>query len=235
MKTSRIAGRAFAAVTALTLIGCDIPNPTENVNVRLEIVDARVKLDAIGALPLVPGQVIEHTATVKAGSSIRSLDTVQAIRLDPASLTYTHVAGDTKSAAPGGVDANGAVDPSGAAGANGSVLVALRTDNRPLLAAIVTVTDGVVTAIDPAVASLPVAVDRIRAHAATAAQHLAGADARLGDWQSLTAASLLQTLESVLASQSTGITLVVMPLSGNLSGSLGVAEFSVHATVTTRR
>ena len=216
-------GRKFTAALLLffgaTLTACDVRNPLDGVDVRLAIHEAKVDLSGLGALPLVVGQVTERTSIVDVAEAVKSLDAVHGIKLDPAYLTFTPAVGDATAAS---------------APPSGTVLVALRAGHRPLLAVIVTVTDGQVTGIDPRSATLEIAVAKIRQHAVTAEQAL-GAGAPLGDWQSLTAASLLATLESILSARQSGLTLVALPLSGNLSGHLRVSRFVVDATVTAQR
>jgi hypothetical protein len=210
----------FVLLLAAALPACDIRNPTENVDVRLNIRDAQVNLATLGAAQIVPGQATELTSVISGGGNVASLEAVQAIKLEPAFLTFRPASGDVAQAA-GGV--------------SGTVLVALRAGNRPLLSAVITIVNDKVTGIDPAIATLATAVEKIRQHGAAAAQQVPGAAGRLGDWQSLTAAQLLATLESILASPQSGLTLVVLPLSGNVTGSLQVSGFTVDATVTARR
>lgn len=222
--TVRITRAAALLPLVASLAACDVKNPLEDVNVILNITDSPISLSAVPALGLVAGQASQRSATINTQSPVESVNSVSAIKLAPSFFQFT-------ASAP----APGAGMAAGSNTVDGTVLVTVRSGTTPLVAVTLTIANNVVTAVDPSVATLAsmAAAYRAKVDAAIAANpSLAG---QFGNYQSLTADQLLANINAVLTSAQTSITVVATVLSGNVTGSLSISQFTVDGQVTADR
>ena len=221
---SRITRVAALLPLVASLAACEVKNPLEDVNVILNITDAPISLSAIPALGLVAGQVSQRTGTVNTQSPVESVNSVSAIKLAPAFFGFTPTA-----------PAPAAGMAAGSNSVSGTVLVTVRSGTTPLVAVTLTIVNNVVTAVDPSVATLAsmAAAYRSKVDAAIAANpSLAG---QFGSYQGLTADQLLANINAVLTSAQSNITVVATVLSGDVTGSLSISQFTVDGQVTADR
>jgi hypothetical protein len=181
------------------------------VGLQLHVSDAAISTEALGAVDLVPGQATERTVTITPGVDFTAVDDLQSLKLRPAAVQF---------------DARPGAGP-----ASGTVYIQLARSGKPFLGVTVTIVNNVVTAVDPSVATAQQMVERIKAQVQTATAAVSESAPLLGSVENLTAAEIVAAVNGLAAPPSSPLTIVVVPLSGNLDGSLRLREFSIDATV----
>jgi hypothetical protein len=217
MKTKLRILPTAALLLAVVLPACDIKSPTDGISVRLNVRDEPVSLGAVGAVQVRPGQVTERSGTITGSTSIASVDALQAIKLQPSFFSFQAAAGDRAQAM-----------------ASGTADVIVMSGQSTLLVVVVTVVNNVVTAVNPTTANGETMASHVRTRCAALNAVVPGTCARLGNAANLTADQLVASINAVLAAAQSPITVLVVPTSGDLSGSLQVSQFTVDATVTVR-
>ena len=85
---------ALLVVAAAAMPACDIKDPLENVDIRLDIKDAPIQFSGNeGSVAVSTEQAGITTASVSMDSDIEEVADLQTIHLDPADFTFTSTAG----------------------------------------------------------------------------------------------------------------------------------------------
>jgi hypothetical protein len=229
MIRSRHLTAAAALLIAFSSAACEVKNPFDGVNIRLRMQDTPFRLTGLPGVQVTPGQVRTVSASVAIAGRVESIDEIHAIRLSPASFAFTPTPGTGLAGEIAGLGAG-----AGSAANTGVVQLLLRDGPKVLIAAQVTVTNNVVTAVSPSVASVQEMSTSIRTQVQQAVNANPGSSAQFGNWQNMTGETLLANINDLLTQSQATLTLVAAVVSGNVSGSIQLREFSLDgiASVT---
>lgn len=219
--TNRL-GPAALSLGILALAACDVTNPLEDVELRLNVQNAPVEIPAsVGTVVVRSGEPTINEGTATNDTDIDRVEDLESITIDPSFFTYTP-------AAAGGAGASAAP----AASLDGTIRLFIFLGGVPVPGTPValTVEDAVVTAVEPQ--ELVIAGSTVDASAVAAFIESLPAESRpqLDDWQSMTIDQVIGEINAALSSGSVPIAIGI-EATGGLDGNLQLEQIEFDAVV----
>lgn len=212
---------ATLSLGILALMACDVTNPLEDVELRLDIQNAPVEIPAsVGTIVVRSGEPTVNEGTATNDTDIDRIEDLQSINLDPSFFSYTAAAsGAAASAAP-------------AASLDGTIRLFIFLGGVPVpgTPVVLTVDDAVVTAVEPQ--EIDIAGSTVNASTIAAFIESLPPESRpqLDDWQSMTIDEVIAEINAALASGTVPIALGV-ETTGGLEGTLQLEQIEFDAVV----
>lgn len=237
--TSRMLRRGFLLGALAALPSCDVVEPTEGVEIKLDLPELAIDLTSLGSLQIVPGQITSKEATVDIGRTVKSLDELEAIKFEPSAFDFAFPS--SASGATSGASAGSGAAPAPFTGECAMVVMAQTRPNfdDPLssppevnTAANVTVeiSNNTVTSIRPTSASVDEMSTAIRRLVDVSEPWKEILPANAG---TMTGDSLKETFDRILRAPSSTVTLLVAcGGSGDTPLSVALDNFKLDASIT---
>lgn len=221
---TRLLTTAALPLVLLGLTGCEVTDPLEGVDLRIDLTDASVEIpESVGSVTVDPDRPTAASGSITNETDIASIEELKAIKLEPGFFVFT--------SAPTALAAEGAEGPTVAA-ANGTIRVFLFMGGVPLpdMPITLTVENDEVTAVTPQ--TITIAGSTVDAAAIEAYLEALPEEDRpeLDDWQSMTIDQVVAEINAALSSSSFPFTIGV-EATGELSGTLRLGEIAFDAEV----
>lgn len=212
---------AALGLALFALVGCDVTDPLEDVELRVDISDAPVDISAsAGTLTVLAGTATAAGGTVTNDTDIDRIENLEAITIRPAYLTFTPAAASVADDAPIAAQTGTLSLYAFIAG------VPLPCD--PALPINVTIEDDVVTAVTPQRCEIGGATIDAATIEAFIASLPPGAIALTAGWENFTVNQVVDAINAALASSSIDISIGVTA-TGDLDGTLRLSQITFDA------
>lgn len=208
----------MAAASLFVLGGCDVTDPLENVDLKLDIKDAPVVLRGeSGAVAVQAGTGAAQSTHVSMSSDVDEVSSIQKVSFKPANFTFSGASG---------------YGAGSSANASGTIrfLIAVAGIPIPGMPVTVTVSNNVVTSISPSEIDLASPSYDKGAVEALYGKITAG-PALPSNWSSLTAQQAVKAITDAITTKNFSVHLLVY--SDDLTGRLKVGEFSIDGQAST--
>lgn len=219
--------RASLSLGVLALIACDVTDPLEDVELRLEVQNVPVEIPAsVGTVTVRSGEPTVNAGTATNDTDIDRVEQLKSIELHPSFFSYTPTADS---------GAAGASAATTAATVDGMIRVFIFLGGVPVPGnpVVLTVEDTVVTAVEPQ--ELDIAGSTVNASMIAAFIESLPPESRpqLDDWQSMTTDEVIDEINTALASGSVPIAIGI-EATGELGGTLQLERIEFDAVVVVR-
>lgn len=213
---------AALSLGVLALMACDVTDPLEDVELRLNVQNAPVEIPAsVGTVVVRSGEPTINEGTATNDTDIDRVEDLQSITLDPSFFSYTSAAAASQTGA-----------ATTAASLDGTIRLFIFLGGVPVpgIPVVLTVEDAVVTTVDPQ--ELDIAGSTVNASAIAAFIESLPAESRpqLDDWQSMTIDEVIGAINAALASGSVPIAIGI-ETTGGLEGTLQLEKIEFDAVV----
>ena len=217
---------AFLVVAAAAVPACDLKDPLENVDIRLDIKDAPIEFSGNeGTVAVSTEQASITTASVSMDADIEEVEDLKVLRIKAEDFTFTPSAGAQASTGfMNLVQASGQLEL-------GILISGLPVPGFPIT---LTIVNNVVTDVSPdEITFSNVVYQKEQIEAMINALPESQRPNLPSNWDNLTVAQAKELIEEELGKAGFDISIIVNVLSGDLNGSLTLGEFSVDAEVVT--
>lgn len=212
---------AALSLGLLVLTACEVTNPLEDVELRLDVQNAPVEIPAsTGTVAVRSGEPTVNSGTATNDTDIERVEQLKSITLDASFFSYTPAA------------ASGAAGATTAASVDGTIRLFIFLGGVPVPGTpiVLTVSDAVVTAVEPR----EVVIAGATVNASTIGAFIESLPPQsrpeLDDWQSMTIDEVIGEINAALSSGSVPIAIGV-EATGGLDGSLQLEQIEFDAEV----
>lgn len=221
-KTTNIFRLAALSLGLLALVGCDVTDPLDDADLRLDLRNVPVEIpESVGTVVVRSGEPMINTGTATNDTDIASIEHLKSIQIEPGFFTYT-----PSEVPPSDETATTLASLDGTI----ELFVFLGGVPVPDTPIIVTVEDGAVTAVDPQ----EIEIDGATVNANTIEAFLESlppeSRPELDGWESMTLGEIIDEINEALASGSVDIAIGVNA-TGDLDGTLRLEQVEFDAEV----